>query len=100
MIVFILILNFIISCGVLFFIKTGKVIKYSRVLQYINVTQIISILLVPILFIFLMIDLNTQQPIINDGRALGILLVLIYALLGIIVFMLNVVILLLNRFSH
>lgn len=46
-----------------------------------------------------MIDLITVQPIINDGRTLGILLMLIYALIGVIVLIFNVVILLLNHFS-
>jgi hypothetical protein len=100
MIVLIFILNLFISLAVLFFIKKRKVIKYSSFLKYVNITQIISILLVPILFVFLMIDLNTAQPIINDGRAFGIYLFFIYALFGIIVLILNTIILLINYFSH
>jgi hypothetical protein len=99
MIVLILILNLGISLTVLFSIRKGKIVKYSRLLKYINIAQIVSILLVLILFVFLMVDLYTAQPIINDGRALGLWTIFIYASLGIIVLIFNVVILLLNWFS-
>ena len=96
MILFILAINLMISFAVLLLIKKGKINKYACLLRYVNVIQLISILLVPILFILLMFDL----PIINDGRAFGILLLLIYGLLGIIVLILNTAILFINYFSH
>jgi len=96
MILYLAVFNLLISFGVLFLIKKGKIKKYCNILRYVNITQIIAILLIPIILIFLMIDLEAKQPIINDGRGFGILTFFIYALLGIVIFIINVVIVLFN----
>jgi hypothetical protein len=101
MILFIIVVNLIVSLIILNLIKKGKIKKYCKILRCLNKAQVISVLLSPILFIILMIDLYSEHSIFdNDGRVGGILLLFIYALLGIIVFIFNVVILFLNHFSH
>jgi hypothetical protein len=86
MIVFIIILNLIISLGVLFLIKKGAIIKYSCFLKYVNITQVISILL--------FVSISFCKFV--DDRLSAIYLFFIYVLLSIIVFIVNAVILLIN----
>ena len=83
----IILLNLGISRIVLFLIRKGKIVKYSRFLKYINIIHIISIGLL-ILFDFCFVE----------SREDAICSFFIYALLGIIVLILNLVFLLLNRF--
>ena len=98
--IFIHILNFSSSLGVLFLIKKGKIVKYSRILRYVNIAQVILILFLPILFIVSIIDM--YYTIFNHERTLDILMMLFYTILGAVVFMFNVIIILLNYYykSH
>lgn len=97
--IFIALLNSIISLIALSWIKRGVIIKYTYILRCVNVVQLVLLLFIPLSGVFLMIDLFTPPPIIENGRALGLWITLIYALLGILVFIFNVVILLINRCS-
>ena len=88
MILFIIILNLVISLAVLFLIRKGKIVKYSRIFKYINIVHISSIGLLVFLDLYIV-----------ENRASGIFLFFIYALLGAIVLILNVIFLLRNYFS-
>lgn len=88
MIVLVFPIYLLTSLIVLFLIKKKKVVKYARLLKYVNIVHIIS---VGLFFLFGLYFV--------EDRGGAICHFFTYVLWGTIVFLIDVVVLLLNRFS-
>lgn len=97
MLILIPIFNFLISCRMLVRIKEEKIVKGARILKWLNWTQIAMLAFWPLSLLYLSFDWYFCDFLNNFGRMEFISLSFIYAGIGFIVLVANVIGLIVNR---
>ena len=96
--ILIFVLNLAVYIATRLLIKSGKIVKHINLLKGEVVIQEVFLLMMPIVYLLLFVDLFTTQLIV-DARVWGLWIASIYIILGLIGALFDVVILLINFFS-
>lgn len=97
MLILIPIFNFLISCWMLVRIKEEKIVKGGCLLKCLNWMQIATLTFLPLSLLYLSFDWRFCDFLNNFGRMEFISLSFIYAAIGFIVLVANVIGLIVNR---